>query len=96
MISDRGNPKRNEPGAHGGRWPMRTKTAPFNQSGNPEEIVSLSFPPMPGEYYRRQAARVRSLAHNATTFAVREHLADVALQYEKLAEGAEAGYRDPQ
>ena len=29
MISDRGNPKRNEPGAHGGRWPMRTKTTPF-------------------------------------------------------------------
>jgi hypothetical protein len=51
---------------------------------------------MPGEYYRRQAARVRSLAHDATTFAIREHLVDVALQYEKLAEGAEAGYRDPQ
>ena len=51
---------------------------------------------MPGEYYRRQAARVRSLAHDATTLAIREHLADVVLQYEKLAEGADAGYRDPQ
>jgi len=60
------------------------------------EMVSPSFPPMPGEYYRRQAARVRSLARVATIFAIREHLADVALQYEKLAEGAEAGYRDPQ
>jgi hypothetical protein len=26
------------------------------------------------------------------TLAVREHLADVVLQYEKLAEGIEAGY----
>jgi hypothetical protein len=60
------------------------------------EIVSLSFLPTPGEYYRRQADRVRSLAHDATTFAIRRHLADVALQYEKLAEGAEAGCRDPQ
>ena len=57
------------------------------------EITPLKFPPIPGEYYRRQAARVRSLAHDATTLAIREHLADVALQYEKLAEGAEAGYR---
>jgi hypothetical protein len=60
------------------------------------EIMSLSFLPTPGEYYRRQADRVRSLAHNATTPAIRKHLADVVLQYEKLAEGAEAGYRDPQ
>ena len=50
---------------------------------------------MPGEYHRRQAARVRSLAHDATTPAIRDHFADVALQYEKLAEGAEVGYRDP-
>jgi hypothetical protein len=60
------------------------------------EIVSLSFLPTPGEYYRRQADRVRNLVHDATTPAIREHLADVALQYEKLAEGAEAGYPDPQ
>jgi hypothetical protein len=62
----------------------------------PMEITSLKFPPMPGEYYRRQAARVRNLAQEATTLAIREHLADVVLQYEKLAEGAEAGYREPQ
>jgi hypothetical protein len=59
------------------------------------ETASLKFPPMPGEYYRLQAARVRSLAHDATTLAIREHLVDVALQYEKLAEGAEAGYQIP-
>jgi hypothetical protein len=59
------------------------------------QIGSLKLPPMPGEYYRRQAARLRNLAVDATTLTIREHLADVALQYEKLAEGAEAGYRVP-
>jgi hypothetical protein len=42
---------------------------------------------MPSAYCRRQAARVRTLAQNATTIAVRKHLAEVALQYEMLAEG---------
>jgi hypothetical protein len=37
---------------------------------------------------------VRGLARDATTLAIREHLADVALQYDKLADGAEAGYRE--
>jgi hypothetical protein len=60
------------------------------------EIVSLSFPPMPSEYYRRQAARVRSLALDTTTSIIREHLASVALQYEELAKGAEADYCEPQ
>jgi hypothetical protein len=59
------------------------------------EITALNSPPMSGDYYRRQAARVRRLAMEATTPALREHLAEVALQYEKLAEGAEAG-RQPE
>ena len=52
------------------------------------EIATLNPPPMPCEYYRQQAARVRRLAQEATTPALRGHLADVALQYEKLAESA--------
>ena len=60
------------------------------------QISSLKFPRMPVEYYRQQAARVRNLAQDATTDAIRAHLADVALQYEKLADGAEAGYRVPE
>jgi hypothetical protein len=60
------------------------------------EFTSPKIPRMPSEYYRRQAARVCNLAQDATTSVVREHLAEVALQYEKLAEGAEAGPRDPQ
>ena len=60
------------------------------------EITSLTIPPMSGEYYRRQAVRLRDLARDATTDAIREHLADVALQYEKLAAGAEQDSRDPE
>lgn len=55
-------------------------------------VALRTFPPMPTEYYRRQANRVHRLAHDATTLATRDHLRDVALQYEKLAEGAEAIY----
>jgi hypothetical protein len=35
---------------------------------------------------------VRTLAQNATTIAIREHLAEIALQYEKLAEGVKTSY----
>jgi len=48
-------------------------------------------PPLPAEYYRRNAARVRQLASEATTAAVKEHLREVALQYERLAERADNG-----
>jgi hypothetical protein len=58
------------------------------------EITALKSPPMSGDYYRQQAARVRRLAQEATMSALRDHLADVALQYEKLAEDAGAGYHD--
>ena len=46
-------------------------------------------PPLPAEYYRRHAARVRRLASEATTPGIKEHLQDVALQYERLAENVE-------
>jgi hypothetical protein len=60
------------------------------------EITAFKSPPMSGEYYRQQAARVRRLAQEATMPALQEHLADVALQYERLADGADAGYHDPE
>lgn len=50
-------------------------------------------PPLPAEYYRRHAARVRKLANDATTAAVKEHLRDVAGQYERLAERVEISSR---
>jgi len=48
--------------------------------------VPPSTPPLPAEYYRRHAARVRQLASEATTAAVKEHLREIALEYERLAE----------
>jgi hypothetical protein len=47
-------------------------------------------PPLPADYYRRHAARVRRLASEATTPAVKEHLREVALEYERLAERVES------
>ncbi len=50
-------------------------------------------PPLPAEYYRRHAARVRLLASEATTPAIKEHLRDVARQYERLAEHVDGAVR---
>ena len=50
-------------------------------------------PPLPAEYYRRHAARVRKLASEATTPALKEHLQHVAGQYERLAERVENSTR---
>jgi hypothetical protein len=59
-------------------------------------ISSLDIPPMPREYYRRHAERLRQLAQDATTDAIREHLADVAREYDQLADGADATSRNPE
>ena len=48
-------------------------------------------PPLPADYYRRHAARVRKLASEATTLAVKEHLREVAQEYERLAERVDSG-----
>lgn len=48
-------------------------------------------PPLPADYYRRHAARVRKLASEATTLAIKEHLREVAQEYEKLAERVDRG-----
>jgi hypothetical protein len=48
-------------------------------------------PPLPADYYRRHAARVRKLASEATTVAIKEHLQEVALEYERLAERVDSG-----
>jgi hypothetical protein len=48
-------------------------------------------PAMPADYYRRHAARVRRLAGEATTSAIREHLHDTASKYERLADRVDNG-----
>jgi hypothetical protein len=50
-------------------------------------------PPLAAAYYRHHASRVRQLASEATTAGIREHLDDVALQYERLAERVESAPR---
>jgi hypothetical protein len=52
-----------------------------------------STPPLPANYYRKHAARVRELAADATTLALKEHLHEVARQYDGLAEGADEAVR---
>lgn len=47
-------------------------------------------PPIPAEYYRRHLARVRQLASEATTEAIREQLLDAAARYEHVAERVDA------
>jgi len=48
-------------------------------------------PALPADYYRRHAARVRKLASEATTLAIKEHLRGIALEYERLAERVDDG-----
>jgi len=50
-------------------------------------------PSLPADYYRKHAARVRELAAEATTPALKEHLHDVARQYDGLADRAEEAAR---
>jgi hypothetical protein len=58
-------------------------------------VITIAFmeqpviPPMPQQYYRKHAARVRALAQEASTIGIKEHLRSVALEYERLAERVE-------
>ena len=49
----------------------------------------LSTPSLPADYYRKHAARVRGLAADATTPALKEHLHEVSRQYDGLVERAD-------
>ena len=44
---------------------------------------------MPADYYFKHAARMRELAREATTEAVKRQLHETALEYERLAENAQ-------
>jgi hypothetical protein len=46
---------------------------------------------MPADYYRRLAARVRRLADEATTPAIKGQLHETARRYERLAERVDNG-----
>src|SRR5215218_8097722 len=59
-------------------------------SGKDTDRTDMEYPSghsrLPADYFRRHAARVRALAHDATTPAVKQHLHEIALEYERLAE----------
>jgi hypothetical protein len=46
----------------------------------------LDSSPLPADHFRRHAARVRALARDATTPAIKKRLEDVALAYERIAD----------
>jgi len=48
-----------------------------------------AVPSLAADYYRKHAARVRELATGTTTPARKEHLHDVARQYDALADRAD-------
>jgi hypothetical protein len=52
-------------------------------------------PPEPAEYYRRKAARARQVAEGVTTRAIKARLLELALEYDRLANGTEAAARPP-
>ena len=52
-----------------------------------------STPSLSAGYYRKHAARVRTLAADATTPALKEHLHEIARQYDGLAERADEAAR---
>ena len=57
---------------------------------------STDLSPQPAEYYRRKAARARQVAEGATTRAVKTRLLDLAVEYDRLADGADSATRLPE
>jgi hypothetical protein len=53
------------------------------------------MPPEPAEYYRRKAARARQVAEGVTTRAIKARLLELALEYDRLADGTETATRHP-
>jgi hypothetical protein len=58
-----------------------------------DELPGL--PPQPAEYYRRKAIRARQVAEGATTRAIKARLLDLAMEYDRLADGTESATREP-
>ena len=55
----------------------------------------MDLSPQPADYYRRKAARARQVAEGVTTRAVKARLLDLALEYDRLADGADSATRLP-
>ena len=57
---------------------------------------STDWSPQPADYYRRKAARAREVAAGVTTRAVKARLLDLALEDDRLADGADSATRPPE
>ena len=57
---------------------------------------STDWSPQPADYYRRKAARAREVAAGVTTRAVKTRLLDLAVEYDRLADGADTATRPPE
>jgi len=57
---------------------------------------STDLAPQPADYYRRKAARAREVAAGVTTRAVKARLLDLAVEYDRLAGGADNATRPPE
>jgi hypothetical protein len=57
---------------------------------------SADLSPQPADYYRRKAARARQVAEGVTTRAVKARLLDLAVEYDRLADGADSATRPPE
>jgi hypothetical protein len=57
------------------------------------DLSPPSAPSLPAAYYRKHAVRVRELAAETTTPVLKEHLLEIARQYDRLAERADEGAR---
>jgi hypothetical protein len=53
------------------------------------------LPPQPAEYYRRKAARARQVAEGVTTRAIKARLLELAVEYDRLADGTESATQQP-
>jgi hypothetical protein len=59
-----------------------------------ESIRPLPRPPLDGAYYRRREREARALAAGMTDASVRKQMLDIAEEYARLAEQAEAWKQD--
>jgi hypothetical protein len=72
-------------------WQRDRRPSEFGSFG--ADLSPPSRPSLPANYYRKHAKRVRRMAADATTPAIKKHLLQAALEYERLAEKADAAAR---
>jgi hypothetical protein len=75
----------------GNPWRRARSASEFGSFG--DDLSAPSKPSLPANYYRKHAERVRRMAADATTPAIKNHLLQAAREYERLADKADAAVR---